>query len=147
LRGAPGYVYPRRTLSPCGWDFIRTHIRRIDRRVGPARGTPSTACSKGWVGGKIFRSTNVMVVGMLCCGIGLFEFQLRSENSKVACSKSAITMELATPRNCNSSKSKGQGANDTCPEFWIIKHLSVPIYTKLKNTCDGESTGVNWCQT
>jgi hypothetical protein len=43
--------------------------------------------------GKFFRSTNVMVVGMLCSGIGLFDFQLRSENSKVACSKSAVLME------------------------------------------------------
>jgi hypothetical protein len=39
------------------------------------------------------RSTNVMVVGMLCSGIGLFGFQLRSENSKVACSKSAVLLE------------------------------------------------------
>ena len=45
---------------------------------------------------KNFRSTNVMVVGMLCSGIGLFDLQLRSENSKVAYSKSAITLELAT---------------------------------------------------
>ena len=43
---------------------------------------------------KNFRSTNVMViVGMLCSGIGLFGFQLRSEKSKVACSKSAVLLE------------------------------------------------------
>ena len=39
------------------------------------------------------RPTNVMVVGLLCSGIGLFGFQLRSENSKVACSKSAVLLE------------------------------------------------------
>ena len=42
---------------------------------------------------KKFRSTNVMVVGMLCSGIGLFGFQLRSEKSKVAYSKSAVLLE------------------------------------------------------
>ena len=40
-----------------------------------------------------------MVVDMLCSGIGLFGFQLRSENSKVACSKSAVLLETCDFEN------------------------------------------------
>ena len=80
LRGAPGYVYPRRTLSPCGWDFIRTHIRSIDRCMRPTRGThvrallrgashegdhASTACPRvGWAG-KFFDQPMIVVVNAM----------------------------------------------------------------------------------
>ena len=80
LRGAPGYVYPRRTLSPCERDFIRTHIRSIDRCMRPTRGThvrallrgasyegdhASTACPRvGWAR-KFFDQPMIVVVNAM----------------------------------------------------------------------------------
>ena len=142
LRGAPGYVYPRRTLSPCAWDCIRTHTRSIDLHMGPVRGTPSTACPKGWVGGKIFRSTNVMVVGMLCSGIELFGFQLRSENCKVACSKSVVRpcypwnlrlREIEIPRSAYFPANLRQFTHEQ--PLYVIVNPSVKLVLKRFASC------------
>ena len=70
----------------------------------------------------------------LCHRALCFDFQLWSENSKVACSKSAVPLELANPRNWNSSKSKGQTRVRGEWHVSRVLHNKIPYGTYLFTT-------------